>query len=168
MSAVTDTTVILFVLLSILAVGGAIMTVTTREVIRLAVGLGAFLLALAGFFALFGAGLLAVAEIFLYVGGVLVLLLFAMMLVRRSHVGRPAVESRRLASSAAAAFAFTAALIVVLTPLADSLAMPQGVTQPAEIAATLLGPLLVPFEVAGILLLAALAAVVALAGREGE
>ena len=163
-----DATVILFVVLSILGVGGAIMAVTTREVIRLAVGLGAFLLALAGFFALFGAGLLAVAEIFLYVGGVLVLLLFALMLVRRTNVGRPAVESHRLLSSALAALAFTAALIVVLTPLADALAMPQGVTDPTEIAESLLGPLLVPFEIAGVLLLAALAAVVALTGGGDE
>ena len=69
------------------AVTGALAVVLSREVMRMALGLGGFLLALAGLFAYFGFGFLALAELFVYVGGVLILILFAIMLVHRTGRG---------------------------------------------------------------------------------
>jgi hypothetical protein len=49
--------------------------------------LGAFLVAVAGFFVYWGATFLGVVQLFVYIGGVLVLMIFAIMLVHRSPDG---------------------------------------------------------------------------------
>jgi len=86
--------VVLFWALAALALIGALAVVIARDVMRMALGLGAFFLGVAGFFAYYGFGFLALAELFVYVGGVLVLVLFAIMLVHRSPEGGPVLESR--------------------------------------------------------------------------
>ncbi len=65
-------------LLALLAIVGGLTVVLTRDVMRLILGLGLMLLSVAGLFGVLGAPFLTVAEIFVYVGGVLVLFLFGM------------------------------------------------------------------------------------------
>jgi len=150
--------------LSALAMVGALVVVFTREVMRLALGLGTFLLALAGFFALFGFGFLALAEVFVYVGGVLVLLLFAIMLVHRTNPGEPSVTSRHDLLAAVASAGVFGLLVMFIRPLAPRVeaATTGGMD---GLGAMLLGPMLPQFELAGVLLLAALVAVVSVSGR---
>ena len=152
---------VLFWLLGGVALAGAVVVVTTREVMRLAVGLGAMFLAVAGLFAYFGFGFLAIAEVFLYVGGVLVLFLFAIMLVHRDPDGAPALGSRPSVVAVLAAAGVFGTLVFGLNGLAGQLTdtMP-GPTLDA-LGAVLLGGLLPQFELAGMLLLVALAAIVA-------
>jgi len=151
--------------LSALAVVGAGFVVLAREVMRMALGLGAFLLAVAGFFALFGFGFLALAEIFVYVGGVLVLLLFAIMLVHRSAPGSPSLESRHDLLSLVASAGLFGFMVVFLQPLAPTVVTP-GAVGVDGLGEVLLGPLLPQFELAGVLLLAALVAVVSISGGD--
>ncbi len=157
---------ILFWLLAAVAVIGAAYTVFVREVMRMVLGLGAFLLAVAGFFAYYGFGFLALAEIFVYVGGILILILFAIMLVHRTEAGRPDLESRHdllLALSVA----LTSGLVgMLLLPAAERIGVAAGSNGPDGLAKILLGSMLVPFELAGALLLAALIAVVVITGGE--
>ena len=157
---------ILFWLLAALALTGAAYTVFAREVMRMVLGLGAFLLAVAGFFAYYGFGFLALAEIFVYVGGVLILILFAIMLVHRTEAGRPNLESRHdllLALSVA----LTSGLVgMLLLPAVNRIGVAAGSQGPEGLARILLGQMLVPFELAGVLLLAALIAVVVITGGE--
>ncbi|MBI5232264.1 MAG: NADH-quinone oxidoreductase subunit J [Coriobacteriales bacterium] len=160
------TAIVVFWLLSALAIAGALLAITSRDVLRTAGGLGAFLLAVAGFFALYGAGLIALAEIFLYVGGVLVLILFAMMLVHRSERGRPDLESRPSVAAVFASAAFVVALIGVLAPAAVLPRAATNMSTPSDVAELLLGTYLPQFEIAGVLLLAGLAAVVAVMGGD--
>lgn len=164
MSAMTPD--ILFWLLAGLALIGAAYTVFAHEVMRMVLGLGAFLLAIAGFFAYYGFGFLALAEIFVYVGGVLILILFAIMLVHRTQAGRPDLESRHdllLAISVA----LTSGLVgMMLVPAASGIGIAAGSAGPDGLATILLGEMLVPFELAGALLLAALIAVVVITGGE--
>lgn len=164
-AAVTTAT---FAFLAALALAGALVVVITRDVMRLVLSLGVTLLALAGFFGLFGLGFLAVAEIFLYVGGVLVVFLFAIMLVHRAEQGRPDLESRHGAWPALVSLAVFSALVWVLAPAAGA-GVPKPLAGSVELLAeTMLRSMLPHFEVAGVLLLAALAAVVGLmaGGRE--
>lgn len=153
--------------LAALALFGAVTVVATREVMRMALGLGGFLVALAGLFALFGFGFLALAELFVYVGGVLVLVLFAIMLVHREGPGRPRLESRHDPLAAVAAAGVAGLLATMLRYI-----VPDGVVAARsgvdELGRALLGPLLPHFELAGLLLLAALVAVVALNGGDAE
>lgn len=159
---------VLFWGLAAVALAGAVTVVLTREVMRLVIGLGAFLLAVAGFFLYYGATFLAVAQVFLYVGGVLVLLLFAIMLVHRTEKGAPDLDNRHDIGSAMVAIAL---FVLLVTGLGD--AAPGGVVGAAgagieAVGDRLLGPLLPHFEILGGVLLAALVAVLAIAGGERE
>lgn len=157
-----------FAILAGVAAGGALITVFTRNVTRMVIGLAAFLLALAGFFVYWGASLLGMVQLFVYVGGVLVLFVFAIMLVHRGHGGSPRLETRHdVAALAVAGGVF----FMVVTALEG--VVPDGigggvVSDTGAVAAVFLGPMLTHFEMAGVLLLAVLVAVVVIVGgRDG-
>lgn len=150
--------------LSAMALVGALGVVLARDVMRFGLGLGAFLAALAGLFALFGFGFLALAEIFVYVGGVLILMLFAIMLVHRPRPGSPELSSRHDPLAAVAAVGVSVLLWVATAPLIPA-GRSSADTGIDELGAALLGPLLPHFLVSGVLLLAALVSVVAVSRR---
>lgn len=160
--------VALFWALGAVALIGALTTVLAREVMRMALGLGAFLLALAGLFAYFGFGFLALAELFVYVGGVLILILFAIMLVHRSGEGRTELVLRDVYVPGAAALLLGVVLFRMLEPARSLVGTITAAGGPGELSRVLLGPLLAQFEVAGALLLVALVAVVVMSGGDGE
>jgi NADH:ubiquinone oxidoreductase subunit 6 (subunit J) len=161
-------TVAVFWLLAAVALIGALTVVFTKEVLRMALGLGAFLLALAGLFAYFGFGFLALAELFVYVGGVLILILFAIMLVHRTGEGRTELSLRDPFVPAVASLLLSGLLFWMLKDVVPLLGAVTATGGPSELASVLLGPLLVQFELAGGLLLAALVAIVLVSRGEGE
>jgi NADH:ubiquinone oxidoreductase subunit 6 (subunit J) len=158
----------LFWLLSAVALAGALAVVFVRDVMRMALGLGAFLMAVAGFFAYYGFGFLALAELFVYVGGVLVLVLFAIMFVQRTGSGAPVLESRIDALAVLSSVAVTAGLIAMVRPLAASFSSVAPGSATSDLYQALLGRLLPQFEAIGLLLLVSLVAVVVIVGGEGE
>jgi len=70
----------LFVLSALLAVGGAIMTAASKNVIHASIYLLASLIGVAGLYATLGADFVAATQLVVYVGGVVILVLFAIML----------------------------------------------------------------------------------------
>jgi NADH:ubiquinone oxidoreductase subunit 6 (subunit J) len=157
---------VLFWGLSAVAVVGALAVVFARDVLRMALGLGAFFLAVAGFFAYYGFGFLALAELFVYVGGVLVLILFAIMLVHRGEGGAPVLESRFDIVVISAVVAISGMLFAMLRPVTSLFGATGASGTPSELSSLLLGPMLPQFEAIGVLLLAALAAVVLVMGGD--
>lgn len=157
---------VLFYGLAALGLIGAVTVVMTRDVTRLALGLGAFLLSVAGYFALYGFGFLAMAEIFVYVGGVLVLVLFAIMLVHRTTPGSPQLTTGHDSLAAVACLGVFGFVVMALNPVV--LGSSQSTSDPDKLGALLLGEMLPQFELAGLLLLAALVAVVAVSGGDHE
>jgi NADH:ubiquinone oxidoreductase subunit 6 (subunit J) len=162
------TSVVLFWLLSAVALAGALAVVFVRDVMRMALGLGAFLMAVAGFFAYYGFGFLALAELFVYVGGVLVLVLFAIMLVQRSGSGAPVLESRVDSLAVVSSAAVAVGVFAMVRPLAETFSAAQPGTSTYELSQTLLGRLLPQFEAVGLLLLVSLVAVVVIVGGDRE
>ncbi len=154
--------------LSAVALVGALSVVFVREVMRMALGLGAFLMAVAGFFAYYGFGFLALAELFVYVGGVLVLVLFAIMLVQRSGAGAPVLESRVDALAVLSATAIAGLLFAMVRPLAGMFTVATASSGPSALSQVLLGRLLPQFEAVGVLLLVSLVAVVVIVGGDRE
>ncbi len=69
-----------FGLFSVLTLGGALVCIWERSVVRSAFSLMATFLGIAGFFVLLHADFLAMAQILIYVGGILALILFGVML----------------------------------------------------------------------------------------
>lgn len=80
--------VLLFYFFSVLVLGGAILTITRRNAVMSAVCLIVSLLGVAGIFLLVGAEFLFVAQLILYVGGVVLLFLFVIMLVNLEAAAR--------------------------------------------------------------------------------
>lgn len=159
-------TSVLTVALAVLAAIGAVAVVTTKDVMRLILGLGAVLLSVAGLFGVAGATFLAVAEVFVYVGGVLVLFLFAIMLVHRSEGVKPVLQTRHDILSFVVAAGTFFMIVTTLGPAAKRL---SGATLSAGLEAlsdVLLHSMVVHFEAAGVLLVAALVAVVSILGDE--
>jgi NADH:ubiquinone oxidoreductase subunit 6 (subunit J) len=74
---------IVFLALSGLVIASAIFALEARELIYGAVGLAFSLIGVAGLFILLGAEYLAMFQVSVYVGAVVVLILFTIMLVRR-------------------------------------------------------------------------------------
>jgi NADH:ubiquinone oxidoreductase subunit 6 (subunit J) len=157
---------IVFAVLGVIAVAGGITTVFARDVTRMAIGLGAFLLAVAGFFVYWGATFLGVVQLFVYIGGVLVLMIFAIMLVHRSPEGSPELESRHdVAAIAVAGGLFLLVVSSLRGAVPDS--VDQGISSgTAELTDAFLGPMLTHFEMGGVLLLAVLVAVVVILGGD--
>lgn len=159
-------TTLVFWVLSAVSLVSAIAVVSTRDVTRMALALGAFLVSIAGWFVYFSQSFLGIAQLFVYVGGVLVLMLFAIMLLHRSPEGVPDLESRHSLDSALVAAAVFMLVSIGLRDVGPTLGSSPVPGTPARISGVLLGDMLPHFEALGVLLLAALAAVVAISGGE--
>jgi NADH-quinone oxidoreductase subunit J len=158
-----------FVLAAAVTLAGALGVVLSRETMRLVLSLGGFLLGVAGLYLYYGMPMLAAAQVFLYVGGVLVIFIFAIMALRRAPDGKPELARRFDLGVAAVAAALFALLVVGLWDLrgvlADGPVARGGVD---AVGTAMLGNYLPQFEIVGGVLLIALVAAVAIAGREGE
>jgi len=154
--------------LSAVALLGAIAVVVSRDVMRMALGLGAFLVAVAGFFAYFGFGFLALAELFVYVGGVLVLVLFAIMFVHRTGGGAPRLESRMDILAIVASASVSILIFAMVRPLVASPSTGRGAEGAQQLSEVLLGRMLPQFEAVGLLLLVSLVAVIVIVGGDRE
>lgn len=71
---------LLFIFSALLTVGGAILTLVTKNLMHSCIFLLASLLGVAGLYATLGADFVAAAQIMVYVGGIVILMLFAVML----------------------------------------------------------------------------------------
>ena len=84
---------VLFYAFAAAAVGGAVAVAAGRDIVRSAFALLAVLVSGAALYALMKADFLAAAQVLIYVGGILVLILFAVMLTRRISDVRVSNES---------------------------------------------------------------------------
>src|SRR5208283_3471583 len=77
-----------FIILSILAIGGAIVTVTHRNPVYCALALIVCFLAIAGFYLLLNAPFLAAVQVIIYAGSIMTLFIFTIMLMDldKSHL----------------------------------------------------------------------------------
>ncbi len=161
---------ILFYFFSALAIVSAILMVTRRNIVHGAVFLITTLLATAGVFLLLQAEFLFVVQIILYVGGIMVLFVFVIMLVNLDVALRQVQFNRQkyvavLLSLVLAAQVFFALWIarngVNLTNSAST--MPVRNTE--AIGDAIFQHYMLPFEIASILLLVAMIGAVVMAKR---
>ncbi len=75
---------IVFLIFSAITLGSGLLVVTQRNLIRAVFCLMAALLGVAGLFAVMEAGFLAMMQVFVYAGGIAILIIFAVMLTRRA------------------------------------------------------------------------------------
>jgi NADH-quinone oxidoreductase subunit J len=160
---------IAFVLVGIGTLGAAIATVTTRQLVHAALWLVVALGGLAVEYLLLTAEFIAWVQVLIYVGSVVVLLLFGLMLTR-APIGRsPDADSgnRRAALTVAVAAAATLVWVVVDAFRAtwiDLGGAAQGSTRVT--GAVLFRQWVLPFEALSVLLLAALVGAIVLSRRK--
>jgi len=147
---------LLLAALGAVAVGSGALVVATRHVVRAGLWLVVTLAAVAGSYLVLGAELLAWVQILLYVGAVVVLLLFAVMLTRApigvsTDLDRPRWAGALVGGGAALGLA---ALFVTAYRWTRVAGPPPGTAQ--RLGEQLFTAWVLPFEVVGVLLLAAL------------
>ncbi|WP_377640479.1 NADH-quinone oxidoreductase subunit J [Oryzobacter terrae] len=150
-----------FAATAVLAVVGGLLAVTTRHVVHAALWLVVALLGVAGSLLVLGAELVALVLVLVYVGAVVVLVLFALMLTR-APIGpdlahRPGVW--RTLGAAVLGAAVATLLGSVLVPLAEPVDRAEVTT--TQVAGQLFGTWVWPFELLSLLLLVALVAALA-------
>ncbi len=153
-----------FVALALLALAAGVLVVTTRNVIHAALWLVVALGAVAGCYLLLTAEFVAWVQVLIYVGAVVVLLLFGAMLTR-APIGRSAdLDSANRPAALLAAVATFGALGGLLVDgfraaYVDLDTAPGG---PAATGGAIFRYFVLPFEVASVLLLAALVGAIVL------
>lgn len=164
---------VLFTAFAVLAGGSALLAVTSPRVVHAALWLVVSLGSLAGVYLVLGAEVLALVQLLVYVGAVVVLVLFALMLTRA-----PVAPSRDLDAPigqrvAAAVTALALAGVVggaLLVAAGDrEIVVDAGRGAPRPVGDAIFGGWLVPFELLSVLLLAALVAALAVSrDRAGD
>jgi NAD(P)H-quinone oxidoreductase subunit 6 len=158
----------IFLLFAIMAIAGAGGTAFSRNIIYSAWSLLFAFLGVAGLYVFLGADFPAVAQVLIYVGGVLVLILFAIMLTKQ--IGEdPKLTNAHLQLPAGAALAVvTVAMLTYMAFMAPwkTVATPSYEPSSAGLGIAFLTEYLLPFEFASVVLLAALVGAVVIARKE--
>jgi NADH-quinone oxidoreductase subunit J len=159
-------TVIGFYLLMALAVIAGVVLVTSRNLLHAVLALGVASLAIAGVMLTLGAEFLAFVLVLVYVGAVVVLGVFAVMLT--GHFDRPTLPPSNELKTVAGlvSLALTALLcgVALVQPPAAAAATPPLTVQ--ALGALLLTDFVLPFELVSVLLLAALLGALVIARRQ--
>ncbi len=166
----------IFLFISFLILFSGFMMVTRSNLVHAALYLILVLFGVAVLFVLLNAGFLAVVQIIVYIGAIAILMIFAVMLTRGDVTGEAITMNSVFGWGMLLASLFGFALIIMLGqwPAVTSLApaLPTDWNELVEIGVAFLSPqgFVIPFEVASVLLLAALigALYVARAPKKGE
>ena len=144
----------LFIVLAVFTLGGGLAVVATRNIVQAALALLVSLVAVAGIYLVLYAEFLALVQVLIYGGAIVIVLIFAIMLTRNAEYPRTS-DNRQWPLAALAALG----LLGVLVP-AFLINAVRG-TEPKNasfygIGESLFTTWAVPFEVASLVLLVAL------------
>ena len=164
---------IAFYTLAAMILGFGVLVISARNTVHSILFLVANFLFVAGLYAMLGAQFLAVIQVVVYAGGIVVLYLFVVMLV---NLKRPPEAHRDKRRRARLGVLFSLVLLAeVVLIAAYKIASPASLVPPAppmgpnnveQVGWLLYTDYLVPFEVASMLLLVAMIGAIVLARRE--
>jgi NADH-quinone oxidoreductase subunit J len=159
---------ILFYTLAALALVAAIVVIAQKSPIYSAFALIVVLCSLSGIFAILGSPFIAVIQIVVYAGAIMVLFLFVLMLLNvQKEADDPGGSAplRTAAAALAAAFAVQVGLVIARARFASGPEQYEASTR--KVAELLFSPtFLYVFEATSILILAALVGAIVLAKRD--
>jgi len=149
----------------VLVIVPALRVVTSRDLVRCIFWLAATLFGTAVLYVLLHAPFLAGVQVLTYVGGVVTLMVFGVMVTRKHEGTTVTIDGAGRVRGALAALGFFAvvAIAILRTDLSSLAAVEPPSTQ--QLAFSLLDRYLLAFEVASVLLLAAIVSAVVLARR---
>lgn len=174
---------ILFLLLAAVTLISAVVVVTNRNLFHAALALMVTFVGVAGFYLTLDAGFLAAAQLLVYIGAISILIIFAIMMTRRlMQAAESPVNSQWILSIVVAVLAMVVLTVVIagywpLEPstsvaLASMPVVDEAVLQGsvAQMGASFVSAdaYVLPFEIASVLLLAALVGAVVVAWPKTE
>lgn len=154
-----------FTVIALVIVVSALFVVRATNMIHAVLWLGVTLLGTAALYARLNAPFLAGVQVLTYVGGIVTLMIFGVMVTRR-HDG---LEAEAATLGADRGIIFASGLFVVLSVVtwksATAIPSPAPVASSSDLARVLLSQYLIAFEALSLLLLAAIVGAVVLARR---
>lgn len=160
---------IIFLITAIVTLGSALMVVTTRNMVHAALWLILSLLGVSVTFVLLEAGFLAVVQVVIYIGAIAILMIFAIMLTRGISEKEGPQINRNWPWALLISLAIFAGLAWMLSSWSglstQIIPLDSGVDTISQLGQALVSPnhYLIPFEVASVMLLAALIGAVIIA-----
>ena len=159
-----------FAIIAVLTLGSAVAAMSLRNLVHCALMLMVTLAGLAMFYLQLDAQFVGFAQILIYLGAVAILIVFAILLTGGSESPRQSIVSPGWivgAGIAVIVFGLLSAMVLSSRALPDKIGPPPE-TAVRQIGDQLMGKFVLPLEVVGLLLTAALIGAVLIAMREEE
>ena len=144
----------LFIVLAVFTLGGGLAVVVTRNVVHAALALLVSLIAVAGIYLILYAEFLALVQVLIYGGAIIIVLVFAIMLTRSAEYPRTS-DNPQWPLAALAALGLLGVLVPAFLINAVRGTTPENAAF-TDIGKSLFTTWAVPFEVASLVLLVAL------------
>ncbi|MBI1931528.1 MAG: NADH-quinone oxidoreductase subunit J [Ignavibacteriales bacterium] len=160
---------LIFYLFAIITIVSAVIVVNARNIVHAAYSLLLTFFGVSGIYVLLGADFLAIVQIMVYVGGILILLLFGVMLTNKITNVEIRSGSFQVLPAVIGLAAFAAILFGVMTSTnwkSQSFDIPN--TTSFDLGKLLISEYILVFELLGILLLVALIGAASIARRDKE
>ena len=159
----------IFYALAALTVGSALMVAFSRNIVYSTFALLGAFMGVVGIYILLAADFVAMVQLLVYVGGILVLTIFAVMLT--AGIGDVTVSNRAVGTGSAIVTVGVAAFLMIYavmrTPWHQTTSLTTAPTT-YGIGNAFLGEYVLPFEVASLVLLAALIGAIVISRHEAK
>jgi NADH-quinone oxidoreductase subunit J len=156
-----DASTVIFYVLAAVILGGAVMSVTTRKIFRAAIFLLFSLIGIAGLYFYLNYEFIAAVQIAVYVGGIVVLIIFSVFLTHESgkDMQKPTI-GRAVFSALSVLFAFALTMTIInkneFKPTTNPAIEPSASNIGTQMLDTGAHGFALPFEAVSILLLASM------------
>ena len=158
---------IAFGVIALVIVASALRVVTTNNVVHAALYLVLVLAGVGGLYFILGAEFVGTTQILVYIGAIIVLFLFGIMLTRAPIGGEADLDhDQRWVGGLIAVLLLAVIGYTLIDRFEDSELPTDTVTTTAQVSDAIFGTYLVPFEVVSVLLLAALVGAIVIARRD--
>jgi NADH-quinone oxidoreductase subunit J len=161
-----ELTAILFYLFSIVTITAGAVMVFSKNIVHSAFSLMFTLIGVAALYVLLYADFLAATQLLVYVGGILILILFGVMLTTQGHTFSFQTEAVNLAPASVLSVVAAGVLIFAFTKTNWSISeIPERSETVHELGMMLMGDYILPFIIAGVLLLIAIIGAILMSTR---
>jgi NADH-quinone oxidoreductase subunit J len=157
-----------FLILAIIGGLGGLLVVTSRNIVHAALYLVVALASVAGIYLLLAAPFVAFVQVIIYVGAIVVLLLFGIMLTR-APVGRRVLDNTiraRVGALVVGGGVFAMLTTFLVMAFGGDRIVNRAATATAALGTSIFRNFVLPFEAVSVLLLAALVGAIVLARRD--
>jgi NADH-quinone oxidoreductase subunit J len=157
-----------FLIMAVIGGIGGLLVVTSRNIIHAALYLVIALASIAAIYLLLAAPFIAFVQVIIYVGAIVVLILFGIMLTR-APVGRRVLDNSpraRVGALVISAGVFAMLTVSLVRAFGGERIVNRAGTATAALGTSIFRNFVLPFEAVSVLLLAALVGAIVLARRD--